>query len=69
MPQQIRTISTRRLLSRIGQLEGVALRREIEDRILDHLGISLNAGAQVVGAAADHLRDGGRRGDLNVACC
>lgn len=45
MPQQIRTISTRRLLSRIGQLEGVALRREIEDRILDHLGISLNAGA------------------------
>lgn len=45
MPQQIRTISKHRLLSRIGQLEGVALRREIEDRILDHLGISLDAGA------------------------
>ncbi len=45
MPQQIRTIPTHRLLSRIGQLEGVALRREIEDRILDHLGISLDAGA------------------------
>lgn len=45
MPQQMRTISKHRLLSRIGQLEGVALRREIEDRILDHLGISLDAGA------------------------
>ncbi len=45
MPQQIRTMSKHRLLSRIGQLEGVALRREIEDRILDHLGISLDAGA------------------------
>ncbi len=45
MPQQIRTISKHRLLSRIGQLEGMALRREIEDRILDHLGISLDAGA------------------------
>ena len=45
MPQQIRTISKNRLLSRIGQLEDVALRREIEDRILDHLGINLDADA------------------------
>ena len=45
MPQQIRTISKNRLLSRIGQLEDVALRREIEDRILDHLDINLDAGA------------------------
>lgn len=45
MPQQIRTISKNRLLSRVGQLEDVALRREIEDRILDHLGINLDAGA------------------------
>ena len=45
MPQQIRTISKHRLLSRIGQLEGVALRREIEDRILDHLGVNLDADA------------------------
>jgi len=45
MPQQIRTISKNRLLSRIGQLEDVALRREIENRILDHLGINLDADA------------------------
>ena len=45
MPEQIRTISKNRLLSRIGQLEDVALRREIEDRILDHLGINLDADA------------------------
>ena len=43
MPQQIRTISKSRLLSRIGRLGDVALRREIEDRILDHLGINLDA--------------------------
>ena len=43
MPQQIRTISKSRLLSRVGQLMNVALRREIEDRLLDHLGISLDA--------------------------
>ena len=45
MPQQIRTISKNRLRSRIGQLEDVVLRREIEDRILDHLGINLDADA------------------------
>lgn len=39
MPQQIRTISRLRLLSRVGVLVDAALRREIEDRMLDHLGI------------------------------
>ena len=43
MPQQIRTISKTRLLSRLGCLNDVSLRREIEDRILAHLGISLDA--------------------------
>ena len=43
MPQQIRTISKTRLLSRLGCLNDVSIRREIEDRILDHLGISLDA--------------------------
>ena len=42
MPQQIRTIARTRLLSRIGMLADGALRRDIEDRILDHLGISLD---------------------------
>lgn len=41
MPQQIRTIAKARLLSRVGVLTDHALRREIEDRMLDHLGISL----------------------------
>lgn len=41
MPQQIRTISKLRLLERRGVLSDVALRREIEDRMLDHLGIDL----------------------------
>jgi mRNA interferase MazF len=39
MPQQIRTIAKMRLLTRIGRLADPALRREIEDRMLDHLGI------------------------------
>lgn len=39
MPQQIRTISTVRLRTRLGILTDAALRREIEDRMLDHLGI------------------------------
>ena len=42
MPQQIRTISKARLLKRMGILTDAALRREIEDRILDHLGITLD---------------------------
>jgi len=43
MPQQIRTISRFRLLDRIGILSDFEKRREIEDRLLDHLGISLEA--------------------------
>lgn len=39
MPQQIRTIAKLRLIKRIGRLTDAALRREIEDRMLDHLGI------------------------------
>lgn len=39
MPQQIRTIAKLRLLKRLGTLTDVALRREVEDRILDHLGV------------------------------
>lgn len=44
MPQQIRTIAKARLLSRFGILADHSLRREIEDRMLDHLGISVNDG-------------------------
>ena len=43
MPQQIRTISKTRLLSRIGFLSDLNIRRQIEDRLLDHLGISLDS--------------------------
>lgn len=43
MPQQIRTISKSRLLAPIGMLTDATLRTEIEDRILDHLGISLES--------------------------
>lgn len=43
MPQQIRTISKSRLLAPIGVLTDAILRTEVEDRILDHLGISLES--------------------------
>lgn len=46
MPQQIRTISRARLLKRIGRLENLDLRTEVEDRVLDHLGISLDQEAE-----------------------
>ena len=42
MPQQIRTISKSRLLSRVGSLNNLNIRRQIEDRVLDHLGINLD---------------------------
>lgn len=42
MPQQIRTISKHRLLTRLGHLGDAVVRRAIEDRLLDHLGISLD---------------------------
>ncbi|HEX9562425.1 MAG TPA: type II toxin-antitoxin system PemK/MazF family toxin [Gemmatimonadaceae bacterium] len=41
MPPQIRTIAKSRLLERVGLLDDPELRREVEDRILDHLGITL----------------------------
>jgi mRNA interferase MazF len=43
MPQQVRTISSFRLLERIGFLADPDKRREIEDRLLDHFGITLDA--------------------------
>lgn len=43
MPQQIRTISKRRLLQRIGELTDVGLQAEIENRILEHLDIEFEA--------------------------
>ena len=39
MPQQIRTISKRRLQDRVGTLSDRGLRAEIETRLLEHLGI------------------------------
>ncbi|HUF12274.1 MAG TPA: type II toxin-antitoxin system PemK/MazF family toxin [Longimicrobiales bacterium] len=43
MPQQVRTISRMRLLERIGVLTDPELRAEIEDRLLEHLGIEFEA--------------------------
>lgn len=43
MPQQIRTISKMRLMARLGDLSNSDIRREVEDRMLDHLGIGLEA--------------------------
>jgi mRNA interferase MazF len=43
MPQQIRTISKRRLLERVSVLDGEDLRAEIENRLLEHLGIAFEA--------------------------
>jgi mRNA interferase MazF len=39
MPHQLRTISTARILRRIGRLTDSELRADIETRILDHLAI------------------------------
>ena len=39
MPQQIRTISKLRLIQRAGALTDEHLRSQIEDRVLEHLGI------------------------------
>ena len=43
MPHQIRSISTMRLLERIGVVSIVEYQREIENRILEHLGIVFEA--------------------------
>jgi mRNA-degrading endonuclease toxin of MazEF toxin-antitoxin module len=39
MPQQVRTISELRLVERIGALADEGLRTQIENRLLEHLGI------------------------------
>ncbi len=44
MPQQIRTISKTRLLERIGVLKDESIRIEVENRVLEHLGIAFEAG-------------------------
>jgi mRNA interferase MazF len=43
MPQQVRTISKRRLLERISALGNEDLQAEIENRLLEHLGIEFEA--------------------------
>lgn len=43
MPQQIRAISKRRLVEHVGTLEDERLRREIENRLLEHLDIAFEA--------------------------
>lgn len=43
MPQQIRAISTMRLLEKIGALEDPEQQASIENRILEHLGIQFEA--------------------------
>lgn len=43
MPQQIRTISKLRLIERIGALTDPDLRFDIENRVLEHLGIAFQA--------------------------
>lgn len=44
MPQQIRTISKKRLLNRIGALTDPDKQTEIENRLLEHLDIDFEAG-------------------------
>jgi mRNA-degrading endonuclease toxin of MazEF toxin-antitoxin module len=43
MPQQIRSISSMRLLEKIGELQDPAHQAAIENRILEHLGIAFEA--------------------------
>jgi mRNA interferase MazF len=43
MPQQIRTISKLRLLEKIGRLGSATKQAEIENRLLEHLGIQFEA--------------------------
>lgn len=43
MPQQVRTISKMRLIERIGALRDPAKQEEIENRLLEHLGIEFEA--------------------------
>ncbi len=43
MPQQVRTISKRRLLERTGTLEDESIQIDLENRLLEHLGIDFEA--------------------------
>lgn len=43
MPHQVRTISKLRLLESLGRVEDQSLREQIEDRLLEHLGIVLES--------------------------
>lgn len=43
LPQQIRTISKRRLLERAGLMSHGAIQEDLENRILEHLGIDFEA--------------------------
>jgi mRNA interferase MazF len=43
MPQQIRTISRKRLLAKIGQVTDASQQAAIENRLLEHLGIQFEA--------------------------
>ncbi len=43
MPQQVRTISRRRLLERVGVLDDERIQIELENRLLEHLGIDFEA--------------------------
>jgi mRNA interferase MazF len=45
MPQQIRAISRKRLLEKIGTLDDPAYQAQIENRLLEHLGIQFEADA------------------------
>jgi mRNA-degrading endonuclease toxin of MazEF toxin-antitoxin module len=42
MPYQIRTIDKGRLLESMGRLEDLHVRGEIEDRIIEHIGVDLD---------------------------
>ena len=44
MPHQIRTIAKERLLAPMGHVGDLGLRRAIEDRLMEHLGIELEDG-------------------------
>lgn len=43
MPQQVRTISKRRLLERVSMLEDESIQLNLENRLLEHLGIDFEA--------------------------
>lgn len=42
MPYQIRTIDKTRLTERMGHLDDPRIKREIEDRIIEHIGVDLD---------------------------